>query len=181
MRRIVFDIEANGFLEDLDRIHCLVAHDIDRKTWYRFYDGEIGEEYSREGDLPLKKIPILMNNATTWIGHNIIQYDIPALLRFYDLKRDVEIVDTFIWSKVLWPDRPMPRGCPPVILNPTTGKYDKIGPHSLAAWGYRVGRKKPEYFEWSDFDGPMLMRCESDVQINTDTYYHELKEAGLEG
>ncbi|MGJ8839522.1 hypothetical protein AB9H28_24425, partial [Salmonella enterica subsp. enterica serovar Kentucky] len=41
----------------------------------------------------------------------------------------------------------------------------KAGPHSIEAWGYRLGRGKPEHEDWSQFSPEMLHRCSEDVEI----------------
>ena len=76
MRRLAFDIEANGLneltvnskgnpLREADTIWCLCVMDIDSEESWDFGPGEIqkGVDLLREADL--------------LIGHNIIFYDIP--------------------------------------------------------------------------------------------------------
>jgi hypothetical protein len=176
--RILFDLEADGLLDTITQIHCLVALDLDTQKIYRFYDGDIGEG-AKPTDLPIKDIPRIFKASTLAVGHNIIRYDLEVLKRFLGLEQSFTVHDTLVWSKTLNPDRAMPKGCPPVIYNPITEKYDKIGPHSIAAWGYRVGRGKPEYFDWKEFDAAMLHRCEEDVNINMLVYLSLLEEAGM--
>lgn len=176
--KIVFDIEADGLLDTITRVHCLVAKDIDSGRIYRFFDGDISKGRGKF-DLYLKDIPRIFSVAELVIGHNIIRYDLQVLKLFYDIDPSFEIRDTYIWSKALNPDREIPAACPPTLFNPITGKHEKIGPHSLAAWGYRVGRGKPEYFDWDEFDEQMLFRCQEDVEINELTYYELLKEADI--
>lgn len=173
--KITFDIEADNLLENATKIHCLVAKDYKTKKIFRFFDD--GANIPRgEYDLYLDDIPRLFKATSVAIGHNIIRYDLRMLKKFFNISQSFDAIDTYIWSKTLYPDRPMPIGCPPVILNTKTGKNEKIGPHSLAAWGYRVGRGKPEYFDWEEFDEGMLNRCTEDVHINELVYEYELKE-----
>ena len=47
------------------------------------------------------------------------------------------------------------------------------GPHSLAAWGYRLGRGKVEHEDWSVFSDAMMHRCIEDVEI-THLLYKEI-------
>jgi hypothetical protein len=168
----VFDIEANGLLEEATSIHCLCLKNL-----------ETQEEISLSGKL-LNKKEILHHLNGGIAGHNIIGYDIPLLKKFYGfslidiLGRDA-INDTFIMSKTLYPDRPMPKGCPESAVNPITGHSKKIGPHGLEAWGWRVGIRKIEIHDWRFFSPEILKRCMFDVNINEKVYYELLKEADL--
>ncbi len=177
--KIEFDIEADGLLDTITQVHCLVAKDLETQRIYKFYDGDIGVERTTS-DMFLKDIPRIFNAASLVVGHNIIKYDLRVLRMFYGIEQSFDIHDTLLWSKTLYPDRPMPKKCPPVIYNPVTEKYDRIGPHSVAAWGYRVGRGKPEYFDWRTFDKGMLHRCTEDVEIQELIYLSLLKEAEME-
>lgn len=174
MKRLVWDVEANGLLDTVTSIHCIVSKDIDTKEVTRLY----------EDTLKPDNIIHLFKNATKIICHNEISFDIPLLKMFYgidlvQLLGKEAIEDTYLWSKVLYPDRPMPKGCPTSIKNPVTNTLKRIGPHGLESWGYRVGEKKVEIHDWRFFDEDMLKRCEVDVEINERTYYMLLKEAGI--
>jgi hypothetical protein len=168
----IFDIEANGLLDDATSVHCLCIKDIETK-----------EEVSLYGK-SLNKKEILNHLNGDIAGHNIIGYDIPLLKKFYgfnliDILGKEAIWDTYIMSKTLYPDRPMPKGCPDSVINPLIGKSKKIGPHGLEAWGWRVGIKKIEIHDWRFFSPEILKRCMFDVNINEKVYYELLREAGL--
>jgi len=181
-RRIVFDLEGNNLRDECTKIHCGVIKDIDTKMIYRFWD-EL-PDFKHENtpyvkNFPLRRLGEFFGQTTLAIGHNVIFYDFPVMERLLDIDYTGEIQDTLVYSKVLHPDRQLPKGCPTHILNPITGRKDKIGPHSLHAWGYRVGRGKPEYYNWETFTPEMLHRCEEDVEINELVYYDLLREAKL--
>ena len=97
-------------------------------------------------------------HARLLIGHNIINYDVPLVEKLcgVDLLH-IELYDTLVVSRLLNPDRK--------------------GGHSLAAWGQRCGRKKPEHEDWTQFSPEMLHRCTEDVEINHGTYLMLLEEA----
>lgn len=147
---IVFDSEANGFLEDADTVWCICLY-------------ELG--FARVEDYgPDEGIAVAierLNEADHLIGHNIIGYDLPLLKKLYNWepKPHVKITDTVILSRLLRSDRPLPHGCP-----------GNLAPHSLGAWGYRVGRGKPDHSDWTQFSPEMLHRCSEDVEINVLTY-----------
>lgn len=176
MKELVFDVEANGLLDSVSNVHCLCIKNLSNSNTISLYE----ESLSR--DLIIDSF----KDTTQIIGHNIIGYDIPLIKMMYgidliDMLGHEAIVDTYLWSKVLHPDRALPKGCPTSIRNPITNKLKKIGPHSLESWGYRVGEKKIEIHDWRYFDEAMLKRCEIDVTINAKVYYALLKEAGLNG
>ncbi len=149
--RLVFDIEANGLYDDADTIWCICAEDVDT-----------GEKWEYGGDgFSLHSLPLL-SKATELIGHNIINYDLPLLKKIlgWAPNETTKITDTLVMSRLANPDRPKPPGY--------TGKG---GPHSLEAWGYRVGKGKPEHDEWNVFSPAMLRRCREDVGINVLAYH----------
>lgn len=170
---IVFDIEANGLLEDATNIWCISFLHIDKSYSQTLFGASLNRD----------------NIATHFhgrrlIGHNIIGYDIPMIKKFFgiDLIKEVgneNIIDTLIMSQCLFPDRQLPKGCPESIKNPVTGLSKKVTPHSLEAWGYRCGRKKIEIHDWRTFSPEIISRCEEDVLITKDTYFKLLKEAGI--
>jgi DNA polymerase I-like protein with 3'-5' exonuclease and polymerase domains len=173
--RIVFDIEADGLHSTVTKIHCIVAKDVDTQRIYKFYDGDRFENQ----DQTIHDFVRFFDDCTTIIGHNIITYDIPILARFLGISAyGKEVIDTLVWSQVLNPDRQLHKKCPTSHENPLTKRLDKITPHSLAAWGYRVGRGKPEHYDWSVFTTEMLHRCTEDVEIQTLVYDALLKEVG---
>lgn len=174
MKRVVWDVEANDLLDKVTEVHCLVAKDIDTGEITRLYGPTLTPD----------NIVNLFEGATSIIGHNIISYDLPLLRKMFDIdligllgKESIE--DTYLWSKVLFPDRQLPKGCPTSIKNPVTNRLKRIGPHGLESWGWRVGEKKVEIHDWRFFDDEMLKRCEVDVNINEKVYYMLLKEGGL--
>jgi DNA polymerase I-like protein with 3'-5' exonuclease and polymerase domains len=101
------------------------------------------------------------------IGHNIIDYDLPVLEKLYGWTPNpkTKITDTVILSRLFRSDRNLPNLCP-----------GNAAPHSLQAWGYRVGRGKPEHDDWSQFSPEMLHRCSEDVAINVLVYGALLQE-----
>src|SRR3546814_19916746 len=62
-RRFVWDLETDGLLNTVTRVHCAVAIDIDTDEILDFKPDEIGEFLK------------LSQDAALLIGHNIIGYD----------------------------------------------------------------------------------------------------------
>ena len=94
MKRIVFDIEADGFFDDVTVIWCIVAHDLDSKVTRRYspFDIEEGIRYLQEADV--------------LIGHNIIGYDLPVIWKLHGKwKKAPSVIDTLVVSCYLRPER----------------------------------------------------------------------------
>ena len=179
--RLVFDIEANGLLSDSTEIWCISGKWIDKNNRFTL-SNHIKERTLINREL-LEKFIL---DTDLLIGHNIINYDIPMIKKFYgiDLIKEIgidKICDTYILSQLLYPDRQLPKGCPASVYNPITRKSKIIGPHGLEAWGYRVGHKKIEIHDWREFTEDILTRCDGDVDINEKVYYKLLEEAGYDG
>ena len=88
---IVFDVEANGLLDDATKIHCL-SYTTDGVTYDTLFD------YDGMKDLLL--------NQQGLIGHNIIRYDIPLLEKILGIKIEARLFDTLPMSWVLNYNRP---------------------------------------------------------------------------
>lgn len=152
--RLVFDLEANGFLEDVDKLWCIVAYDLDSQETYVFTDNDRGCKGISEG---LK----LLQDADTLIGHNIIMYDLPVLDKLFGIKLEGKLIDTFLLSQMLDFNRRL--------------KFSQ-GRHSLKNWGEYFDVPKPKQEQWTKWEPNMLHRCIEDVRINVLVYRHLLKE-----
>lgn len=98
------------------------------------------------------------------VGHNIIGFDAPVLKKVWGVViPDNMLVDTLVMSRLYKPDID--------IVIPEQGKAPS--PHSLEAWGYRLGSHK---IGFTDFDGgwtqEMATYCEQDVLLLEDLYNH---------
>lgn len=146
MVRVVLDLETNGHKDECDTIWCCVAKNIDTKEVHKF-DCFNFEEFNS-----------FFSKITMWIGHNIIDFDIPVMKRILNLEvsKDCKIVDTLVLSKLLNPER-----------------YQ----HGLEYWGDEFGIQKPPIDDWTVNGPDKLHRCEQDVLINERLYDHLLTEA----
>lgn len=87
----VFDIETDGFLYKLTKIHVLSYQTGDMERPVSIYD--------------YKEIGHFINTAGVLIGHNIIRFDIPAIKKVLGIERHVDLVDTLPLSRNLFPER----------------------------------------------------------------------------
>lgn len=166
--RLVFDLEADGWRDTATQVWCLVTQDVDTGEVKQWTKPPKGEYFFRVGWRTAAKLEDILGKADELIGHNIIDYDLPLLERLYGWTPSphTKITDTVIMSRLLRSDRVLPSGCP-----------SNCAPHSLEAWGYRVGRGKPDHTDWTRYSPGMLYRCTEDVAINKLVYEALLREA----
>ena len=152
---LIFDIETNGLLRTVDKLHCIAI-----------FDTETEELTSYSGNTLKEGLEKLMK-AEELIGHNIVKYDIPTLQKLYpSFNPKCRIFDTLLMSKLVYPDigelddRNIRKGVFPKKLR---GKY------SLKAWGYRLKEYKGDYCEqedcWAEWSIDMQRYCEQDVMV----------------
>ena len=155
---LVFDLETNGLLHDLTRIHCLAIYDSTTDE-VETYNDEKNNKYSiSEG---IGKLLV----ADTIVGHNIIGFDIPCLGKLYNyFTPSHRIIDTLLLSRLYHPNiydidhkhkwRHMP--------------LQLYGRHSLESYGYRLGEYKGEFgktSDWSEWSQEMEDYCAQDVVV----------------
>lgn len=161
----IFDIETNGFLDELDRVHCIHLYDYSCGE-FRDY----GPEEIEAGIADLADSDVL-------VGHYIKFFDLPAIRKVYpEWDWDGKIIDTLIFSHVVFPDlRQRDFGNRKKSKLPTK----LIGSHKLEAWGWRLGEYKGDFSgPWDTWTQDMHEYCHQDVVVNKDLY-HYLKSFGF--
>ena len=96
MKRILFDIETDGLVPDLTKVHSLVLLDMDTEEELSCADQK-GYTSIADGMSYLKSAELLA-------GHNIQGFDFPALHKLFGFEYSGEIHDTLIMSRLVWPD-----------------------------------------------------------------------------
>ena len=168
MRTLFFDIETNPIndwdtLSDLHTIHCLSIYDPMIPKMLTFH----GESIER-GLLELQK-------AERLVGHNVIDFDIPALKKLHNFSPPlIKVLDTLVVSRCVFPD----------LRNEDFGRnnFDPklVGSHSLKAWGHRMGSTtKLTYGEedgaFESYSEEMRKYCERDVIVTQLLYDYLFK------
>jgi len=166
MGGLIFDIETNGFLADLTKVHCIAVMD---------EEGGVVRSFGGKTDEKIRNFLTHLEEAPLLIGHNIIEFDIPALKKVYPhFKPKGALWDTLLDSQVLWTDL-RDRDFLTRRKNPDY-PAKLIGKHSLKAWGYRLGVLKGSYAEdqgddaWVNWTQEMQNYCEQDVRVNHKLY-----------
>jgi len=157
MPSYIFDLETDGLLDDVTKIHCLVIKDIDTGQSL----GYTGRGIWTEGIPKLEKADMI-------IGHNIIKYDIPVLKKLGTFNPKGEVFDTLVCTRLIWADIKQ------ADFTRTDFPRKLIGSHSLAAWGHRLGNYKGDYDGgWEEYSDEMLEYCFQDVEV-TYTLYEKI-------
>jgi len=142
----VADTESDGFVEDATRLWCISSIDYDapEEDVVHFPPDKIEEGLA------------YLHEADVLVGHNWIKHDLPLLKKLYgwEPKSNQIVIDTLVFSRMLYPKRPIPYG------------YKGKSSHSIEAWGYRLGRGKPEHEDWTQYSDEMRIRCNEDAIIN---------------
>lgn len=172
--RLVFDVEANGLLDEADRLWCWAAQNPDT-----------GETWS--GTKP-KELFDLLRKADVAIGHNIQDYDLPLLKKLHAFEFEGTVRDTYIMSKVCWPDlkkRDFGARARAEKLGQDPNKRipgELVGRHKLEAWGWRLEVYKDDFHKkedaWLTWDPAMLDYCVQDVELNV-ALFKLIEEKGL--
>ncbi|REJ61409.1 MAG: DNA polymerase [Bacteroidetes bacterium] len=179
MLRYACDIETNGLLHELDRVHSLVLRDLDTNEVI---------SCSNEGNyLPVQFGLSLLEQADLIVGHNFLNFDMRGIAKVYPtfkIKENCDIHDTLIISRVLSPE----------METVDAQKYTHIdskykGRHSLAAWGERLGVEKIKFTEtqtkktgpkesvWERWSEEMQVYCEQDTLVTKVLYeYFQTQE-----
>lgn len=153
----IADLETNGFLDVVTTVHCGVFHSLEGDEVFSF-SPEDGIDY-------ISRMLSFMDGCDSLIFHNGFGFDFPVLKKLFNYEYKGKKEDTLVLSRLLSPKRLVPPNCP-----------NKKAPHSIEAWGYRVGRGKPEHTEWAVFTPAMLHRCKEDVEIGKLTYLALMQE-----
>ena len=157
---LVFDLETDGLLNDVTRIHCLAIYDSTTDT-VETYNDEKNNKYSISEGIGRLLV------ADTLVGHNIINYDCAVLRKLYNyFTPTARIVDTLLLSRLYHPNiydidhkhkwRHMP--------------LQLYGRHSLESYGYRLGEYKGDFgktSDWSEWSQEMEDYCAQDVVVTT--------------
>jgi len=156
---LVFDLETDGLLNDLTKIHCLVIYDSDTDKTI-VYNDQGNEE-------PIVRGVQRLEDADVIVGHNVIGFDIPAIRRIYPwFMPTAFVLDTLLLSRLYHTD---------MMELDKKRNIDKMpsqlyGRHSLESYGYRLGEYKGEFSkttDWQDWSPDMETYCCQDVKVTT--------------
>ena len=162
--KIIFDLETDGLLPDVSKVHC-IAMTVEGAKAAQVFANEEGYDCLEQG---LE----IMSSAEGLIGHNIIGYDLPVLKKIlgWEPSKHTEISDTLVVSRLAYSH---------MMTADVKKKYiptKLYGSHSLKAWGYRLGMAKGDFnhetTDWSTFTDEMAGYCATDVALTSILFDH---------
>lgn len=163
-----FDMEADNFYLQSQKVWIIHFKSLDKQRELSLYPFRQGKEECKRlfmdwhnsfGDCPIV------------VSYNGIGYDHWMLWKHLDIafhigkggndwldfKHKCKIVDLYVLSQFLSPDRPR---------------------HSLASWGEELHNSKIDFHDFSKYSEEMRIYCEQDVALTIDVYNHLRKVAG---
>lgn len=167
----IFDIETNGFLDVMNRIHCIVIEDFETGEMFTYVPSGFPRKATGTIEQGVKKL----EEATLLVGHNIISFDIQAIKKIFpSFKPRGRLFDTLVATRVIWSDIKSQD-----FNLHRKGRLDakNIGKHNLESWGQRMGLLKGDYgksTDWQVCTNEMIDYCEQDVRVNSKLYHRIL-------
>ena len=153
---LIFDIETDGLLDDVTKVHCICIQDTNTNRVWKYDPTQL--------DVALD----VLQDADEIGGHNVMAYDLPVLKKVFNFHYVGKVFDTLVASRLIWPN------LKEKDLKKRTVENKLIGSHSLKAWGQRLGKFKGDYGEqeeaWETFSQGMLDYCAQDVSLNVELY-----------
>ena len=134
MDNIVLDIETDGLLDTVTKVHCIVIKTDIKLPAHAVASVEVAitEEQIKNAIQKIKLSHI--------IGHNVLGFDLEVLRKLYGLVIPVsQVTDTLILSRLIHSD-----------LRSEDASVKRLEPkfwgsHSLAAWGCRLNYNKGNF------------------------------------
>jgi len=165
----ILDLETDGLLDTLTKIHCASILNTETKEWIVFIPDN-WHESSLMFDFEVKyisELPAYLDTLNSLSCHNGIGFDLKVLKKIFNYEFKGFYRDTVLMSRILWPDLESP------LHTKDNGQKVKIkGPHSVESWGVRLGLSKPSHSDWSTFSREMLNRNIKDTEIQAMIYEH---------
>lgn len=159
MIELVADIETNGLLRELTKVHCVVLKDAVTGESQGFADQPEHTPLSAA----LERMQALSEEDII-VFHNGVRFDIRALQKVYPgFKLRAKVRDTLILARILWPD--IKQTDHALVKQKRLPKH-LIGRYSLEAFGYRLGIHKDSYKGgWDEWSPEMHSYMMQDAEV----------------
>lgn len=145
-RRLTLDIETDSLCPS--RIWTICCFDIDSEETFTFIEDNYYQDFRNF---------VEENRNATWILHNGISFDLPAIEKLLGIKFNLHHVrDTLVMSRL--------------------ANQEREGGHSLENWGRILGFPKIDYKDFSQLTTEMIGYCVQDCKLTARVYLQLLKE-----
>lgn len=156
---LFFDIESDGLLDTITKIHSLVIVD-EEDNLFSYAD--------QEGYLPIADGIRKLSSESCIVAHNGLGFDVPAILKVTGIEYKGRVIDTVNFSRLVYPQIEVQD----TIIWRTLAKK-LMGKHSLEAWGQRLKFPKSDFkTDWKAWSKEMQDYCEQDVRVLKKLYEH---------
>ena len=151
-KKIFLDLETNGLLETVDTIWLAITKDPVTNEVKTFSDHDEKSE-------PLKDLTTYLDKFNSIIGHNLIAYDLPVMVKILNWKpkADVKLVDTMIISQL--------------------NNFRREGKHSLANFGKILKDAKGDSPAFDHYSEEMKVYGIQDINLTHKVYKYVADEA----
>jgi DNA polymerase-1 len=173
---LLFDVESDGFLNVLTKLHCICTYDYSLNKYFRYRDVIPLAPVAHAGTI--KEGLKALEEADAIVAHNGIGFDYPAIWKLYpDWNPKGKLLDSMLISRLIYTGLKdtdfdaQRRG----FWNSVNGAVQfpekfggMYGAHKLEAWGYRLGVFKGEFgktADWSTWTIEMEDYCVTDVEV----------------
>jgi len=150
--KIFLDLETNGLLDTVDTIWLAITKDPVTNEVKTFSDHDEKSE-------PLKDLTTYLEKFDSIIGHNLIAYDLPVMVKLLNWKpkADVKLVDTMIISQL--------------------NNFKREGKHSLKNFGVILKDAKGESPAFDHYSEEMKIYGIQDINLTHKVYKYVANEA----
>lgn len=141
--QVVIDIETDSL--NPSKIWCIVTRVVATNEVKVFLNVDSDENAKAE-------FRRFSQTVSAWIGHNLLGFDLPVLVRFGLLTEEdySKVIDTLVISRLV--------------------DYGIDGGNSLDAWGSRLGVKKTPFHDFSKLTQEMVDYCVQDTNVSLKLY-----------
>jgi DNA polymerase I-like protein with 3'-5' exonuclease and polymerase domains len=174
-KAVYVDTETDNVdTEAVQHLWCAVCFDLTTGEVRKFHPTAEGGDHV-EFTAALKEY---LSQFELFVGHNMLGYDAHILNRLVGTNITPEnSLDTLVWSRILRPSTP-PNHMLGILKR---DKQDnRLGGHSLEAWGNRHGVPKTSFDDFSHYSVKMLEYCVQDVHVGVNVILKEVLKEQIE-
>ena len=154
-RIIIADTEGDNLVGKSTKLWIFGGKDIDTGEVFRFEPFRGQEE--------IDKAIEWAEGVDQWVIHNGLEHDLIEINKYIKpgLIHPSKVLDTLIISRLIH-----------FAISPPKGTSK---PHSLEAWGIRLGMHKGSFTDWSKYSQEMVVYWEQDLNVGEALYKHFLR------